>query len=44
MHAFVNMLGQNEHSWGLSHNGLLWHDARYKTYIKVTDHHYMYLF
>ena len=35
MDAFVNMLGEDEHSWGLSHKGLLWHGARHKTYIKV---------
>ena len=38
--AFVNMLGEDEHSWGLSHKGLLWHGARHKTYIKVaTTYH-----
>ena len=32
--AFVNMLGEEETSWGLSHKGLLWHAGRHKTYIK----------
>ena len=32
--AFVNMLGEEETSWGLSHKGLLWHGDRHKTYIK----------
>lgn len=32
--AFVNMLGEDEHSWGLSHKGLLWHGGRHKQYIK----------
>ena len=32
--AFVNMLGEEESSWGLSHKGLLWHAGRHKTYIK----------
>ena len=34
MDAFVNMLGEEETSWGLSHKGLLWHAGRHKTYIK----------
>lgn len=32
--AFVNMLGEDEHSWGLSHKGLLWHGGQNKQYIK----------
>ena len=32
--AFVNMLGEEETSWGLSHKGLLWHAGHSKTYIK----------
>ena len=32
--AFVNMLGEEEASWGLSHKGLLWHAGHSKTYIK----------
>jgi SPRY domain-containing SOCS box protein 3 len=32
--AFVNMLGEDEASWGLSHKGLLWHGGRHKQYIK----------
>ena len=33
--AFVNMLGEDEHSWGLSHKGLLWNGGRHKQYIKA---------
>ena len=32
--AFVNMLGENSESWGLSHKGLLWHAGNYKQYTK----------
>lgn len=32
--AFVNMLGEDEHGWGLSHKGLLWHDGKYVAYTK----------
>ena len=32
--AFVNMLGEDENSWGLSHKGLLWHGGHHKQYIK----------
>jgi len=32
--AYVNMLGEDDHSWGLSHKGLLWHAGRHKLYIK----------
>eukprot|EP00091_Calanus_sinicus_P013703 TRINITY_DN30428_c0_g1_i1.p1 TRINITY_DN30428_c0_g1~~TRINITY_DN30428_c0_g1_i1.p1 ORF type:complete len:123 (-),score=12.43 TRINITY_DN30428_c0_g1_i1:24-392(-) len=27
--AFVNMLGEDENSWGLSHKGLLWHGGHH---------------
>lgn len=29
LHAenFTNMLGEDEHGWGLSHKGLLWHNG-----------------
>ncbi|XP_046361586.1 SPRY domain-containing SOCS box protein 3-like [Haliotis cracherodii] len=30
--AFVNMLGEDEHSWGLSHKGLLWHNGKWRRY------------
>ena len=33
MDAFVNMLGEDDNSWGLSHKGLLWHGGRYRQYI-----------
>ena len=29
---FVNMLGEDKHSWGLSHKGRIWHAGRYKSY------------
>ena len=32
--AFVNMLGEDDNSWGLSHKGLLWHGGRSKQYVK----------
>ncbi|XP_014675400.1 PREDICTED: SPRY domain-containing SOCS box protein 3-like [Priapulus caudatus] len=32
--AFVNMLGENEHSWGLSHKGMLWHNGKCRQYTK----------
>ena len=32
--SYVNMLGQDDHSWVLSHKGLLWNGGRHKTYIK----------
>lgn len=32
--AFVNMLGENSESWGLSHKGLLWHAGNYRQYTK----------
>ncbi|OWF46173.1 SPRY domain-containing SOCS box protein 3-like [Mizuhopecten yessoensis] len=30
--AFVNMLGEDGQSWGLSHKGLLWHSGRWRQY------------
>jgi len=32
--AFVNMLGEDNQSWGLSHKGLLWHGAQNRQYVK----------
>ncbi|XP_002737573.1 SPRY domain-containing SOCS box protein 3-like [Saccoglossus kowalevskii] len=32
--AFVNLLGENEESWGLSHKGLLWNRGESKIYTK----------
>lgn len=32
--AFVNMLGEDEHSWGLSHKGMLWHNGKWTQYTK----------
>lgn len=32
--AYVDMLGEDEHSWGLSHKGFLWHAGWNKQYIK----------
>lgn len=32
--AFVNMLGENNESWGLSHKGFLWHGGNYRQYTK----------
>eukprot|EP00095_Tigriopus_kingsejongensis_P012029 maker-scaffold593_size129216-snap-gene-0.27 protein:Tk12029 transcript:maker-scaffold593_size129216-snap-gene-0.27-mRNA-1 annotation:"spry domain-containing socs box protein 3" len=32
--AFVNMLGEDEKSWGLSHKGYIWHNGRYTWYTK----------
>ncbi|KAK7792549.1 hypothetical protein R5R35_008652 [Gryllus longicercus] len=32
--AFLNLLGEDEHSWGLSHKGLLWHAGRWTHYTK----------
>ena len=29
--AFVNLLGEDEHSCALSHKGTLWHRGRYAT-------------
>jgi len=32
--AFVNMLGEDENSWGLSHKGLVWHNGQHRQYVK----------
>lgn len=32
--SFVNLLGIDEHSWGLSHKGLIWHNGRWTHYTK----------
>ena len=32
--AFVNMLGENSESWGLSHKGILWHASNNRQYTK----------
>lgn len=32
--AFVNLIGEDKHSWGLSHKGLLWHNGKWKQYTK----------
>lgn len=32
--AFTNLLGEDEHGWGLSHKGLLWHGGRWYHYTK----------
>ena len=32
--AFVNMLGENGESWGLSHKGYKWHNGEYSQYTK----------
>ncbi|XP_022190923.2 SPRY domain-containing SOCS box protein 3 isoform X2 [Nilaparvata lugens] len=31
---FINLLGENEHSWGLSHKGLLWHNGQCSHYTR----------
>ena len=30
--AFVNLIGEDSNSWGLSHKGLLWHDGKWRQY------------
>ena len=32
--AFVNMLGEDTNSWGMSHKGLLWHGGKHRQYTK----------
>ena len=32
--AFINILGENEHSWALSHKGVLWHNGCWKQFTK----------
>lgn len=36
MHAdcFLNMIGEDEHGWGLSHKGLLWHNNQWVQFTK----------
>lgn len=31
--AYVNLLGEDNTSWGLSHEGLLWHNGYCRPYI-----------
>ena len=33
--AFVNMLGEDDHSWGLSHKGMLWHGGKCRQFTKA---------
>ncbi|KAG8179751.1 hypothetical protein JTE90_025083 [Oedothorax gibbosus] len=32
--VFVNMLGEDDQGWGLSHKGLLWHNGKFRQYAK----------
>ncbi len=32
--SFINMLGEDEHGWGLSHKGLIWHNGHWKYFTK----------
>ncbi|XP_072026314.1 SPRY domain-containing SOCS box protein 3-like [Amphiura filiformis] len=32
--AFVNIIGEDDQGWGLSHRGLLWHDGKSRKYTK----------
>ena len=32
--GFVNMLGEDTNSWGISHKGLLWHGGKHRQYTK----------
>ena len=32
--AFINMLGEDSQSWGLSHKGLLWHNGLHRGYTR----------
>ncbi|XP_066260094.1 SPRY domain-containing SOCS box protein 3 [Euwallacea similis] len=32
--SFVNLLGIDKHSWGLSHKGLIWHNGNWSYYTK----------
>jgi len=32
--AFVNLLGEDANSWGISHKGLLWHAGKWRQYTK----------
>lgn len=31
---FINLIGEDENSWGLSHKGLLWHKGQFAHYTK----------
>ncbi|PRD32268.1 UNVERIFIED_CONTAM: spsb3 [Trichonephila clavipes] len=35
VNAFVNLLGECKHGWGLSHKGLLWHSGEWRQYTKL---------
>ncbi|KAL1458707.1 hypothetical protein WDU94_008836 [Cyamophila willieti] len=32
--AFINLIGKDEHSWGLSHKGLIFHNGKFYNYTK----------
>lgn len=32
--SFVNMLGEDDQGWGLSHKGLIWHNGQWQSYTK----------
>jgi SPRY domain-containing SOCS box protein 3 len=32
--SFVNLLGEDEHSWGLSHKGILWHGGKSRPFCR----------
>jgi len=32
--SFVNLIGEDEFGWGLSHKGLIWHNSQWKAYTK----------
>ena len=32
--AFINLIGENCHGWGLSHKGLAWHDGKWHHFTK----------
>ncbi|GAB6026301.1 hypothetical protein CHUAL_012507 [Chamberlinius hualienensis] len=34
VNSFINMLGEDEHGWGLSHKGMLWHNGVWTQYTK----------
>lgn len=34
VNAFVNLLGEDDHGWGLSHKGILWHGGQWSPYTK----------
>ena len=33
--SFINLLGEDKESWGLSHKGLLWHKGKWRHYTKA---------